>query len=179
MAGHLTKCKIRRIFISQFFSIFNWYFLVIIQQTRRGHRCQNYNKRTKLKLFYLHILIDWKSIDFPSHSPSLAPFPIFINYYFSPFFLTLTFPLFPGYWPFGMVWCNVYVTCDVLACSASIMHMTFISLGRYLGIRNPLKTRHTTTKKLVVFKIAAVWLLSMVISSSITVLGKLLDCIMK
>ncbi|EEB13043.1 class A rhodopsin-like G-protein coupled receptor GPR5ht1, putative [Pediculus humanus corporis] len=72
-----------------------------------------------------------------------------------------------------MVWCNVYVTCDVLACSASIMHMTFISLGRYLGIRNPLKTRHATTKKLVGIKIAAVWLLSMVISSSITVLGLL------
>nr|CAD7463230.1 unnamed protein product [Timema tahoe] len=77
-----------------------------------------------------------------------------------------------GYWPFGVVWCNVYVTCDVLACSASIMHMCFISLGRYLGIRNPLKTRHSySTKRLVGFKITLVWLLSMLISSSITVLG--------
>ncbi|PSN39751.1 hypothetical protein C0J52_26036, partial [Blattella germanica] len=77
-----------------------------------------------------------------------------------------------GYWPFGVVWCNVYVTCDVLACSASIMHMCFISLGRYLGIRNPLKTRHTySTKRLVGFKIALVWLLAMMVSSSITVLG--------
>nr|CAD7258116.1 unnamed protein product [Timema shepardi] len=76
------------------------------------------------------------------------------------------------YWPFGVVWCNVYVTCDVLACSASIMHMCFISLGRYLGIRNPLKTRHSySTKRLVGFKITLVWLLSMLISSSITVLG--------
>lgn len=81
---------------------------------------------------------------------------------------------FPGYWPFGVVWCNVYVTCDVLACSASIMHMCFISLGRYLGIRNPLRTRHTSTKRVVGFKIAAVWLLAMLVSSSITVLGKLL-----
>ena len=77
-----------------------------------------------------------------------------------------------GYWPFGVVWCNVYVTCDVLACSASIMHMCFISLGRYLGIRNPLRTRHTSTKRMVGFKIAAVWLLAMLVSSSITVLGK-------
>ncbi|KAJ8978302.1 hypothetical protein NQ317_014507 [Molorchus minor] len=53
------------------------------------------------------------------------------------------------HWPFGIVWCNVYVTCDVLACSASIMHMCFISLGRYLGIRNPLKTRHSTTTRTV------------------------------
>ncbi|PNF14586.1 hypothetical protein B7P43_G13276 [Cryptotermes secundus] len=81
-------------------------------------------------------------------------------------------PGFLGYWPFGVVWCNVYVTCDVLACSASIMHMCFISLGRYLGIRNPLKTRHAySTKRLVGFKIALVWLLSMLVSSSITVLG--------
>lgn len=44
------------------------------------------------------------------------------------------FLLFLGYWPLGVVWCNVYVTCDVLACSASIMHMCFISIGRYLYI---------------------------------------------
>ncbi|XP_024937243.1 5-hydroxytryptamine receptor 2A isoform X2 [Cephus cinctus] len=80
-------------------------------------------------------------------------------------------PGFLGYWPFGVVWCNIYVTCDVLACSASIMHMCFISLGRYLGIRNPLHTRHISTKRLVGFKIAAVWLLAMLVSSSITVLG--------
>jgi len=81
-----------------------------------------------------------------------------------------------GYWPFGEVWCNVYVTCDVLACSASIMHMCFISLGRYLGIRNPLKTRHAySTKRLVGFKIALVWLLAMLVSSSITVLGESSD----
>nr|AGL76443.1 serotonin receptor [Manduca sexta] len=80
-------------------------------------------------------------------------------------------PGFLGYWPLGVVWCNVYVTCDVLACSASIMHMCFISIGRYLGIRNPLKSRHHSTKRLVVIKIALVWLLSMVVSSSITVLG--------
>ncbi|KAL6417873.1 hypothetical protein ACFW04_012469 [Cataglyphis niger] len=78
-------------------------------------------------------------------------------------------PGFLGYWPFGVMWCNVYVTCDVLACSASIMHMCFISLGRYLGIRNPLRTRHTSTKRMVGFKIAAVWLLAMLVSSSITV----------
>ncbi|KAF5287751.1 hypothetical protein FQA39_LY15771 [Lamprigera yunnana] len=80
-------------------------------------------------------------------------------------------PGFLGYWPFGLIWCNIYVTCDVLACSSSIMHMCFISLGRYLGIRNPLKTRHSTTTHTIVFRIALAWLLSMLISSSITVLG--------
>lgn len=80
--------------------------------------------------------------------------------------------LLTGYWPFGVMWCNIYVTCDVLACSASILHMCFISLGRYLGIRNPLGSRHHSTKRLTGIKIALVWLLAMVVSSSITVLGR-------
>ncbi|XP_066260478.1 5-hydroxytryptamine receptor 2C-like [Euwallacea similis] len=80
-------------------------------------------------------------------------------------------PGFLGEWPFGLIWCNVYATCDVLACSASIMHMCFISLGRYLGIRNPLKTRHSTTTRTVVLRIGLAWVLSMIVSSSITVLG--------
>lgn len=80
-----------------------------------------------------------------------------------------------GFWPLGFTWCNIYVTCDVLACSASILHMCFISLGRYLGIRNPLGSRQSSTKRLTGFKIALVWLLAMLISSSITVLGEC-DC---
>ncbi|XP_054086329.1 dopamine D2-like receptor isoform X2 [Zeugodacus cucurbitae] len=80
-------------------------------------------------------------------------------------------PAFLGYWPLGFVWCNIYVTCDVLACSSSILHMCFISLGRYLGIRNPLGTRHRSTKRLAGIKIAIVWVMAMIVSSSITVLG--------
>ncbi|XP_043492784.1 5-hydroxytryptamine receptor 2A isoform X2 [Polistes fuscatus] len=80
-------------------------------------------------------------------------------------------PGFLGYWPLGVIWCNIYVTCDVLACSASIMHMCFISVGRYVGIRNPLRTRRTYTKRLVALKITTVWLLAMLTSSFITVLG--------
>ncbi|XP_037898893.1 muscarinic acetylcholine receptor M3 isoform X2 [Glossina fuscipes] len=80
-------------------------------------------------------------------------------------------PTFLGYWPLGLTWCNIYVTCDVLACSSSILHMCFISLGRYLGIRNPLGSRHRSTKRLAGMKIAIVWLMAMIVSSSITVLG--------
>jgi 5-hydroxytryptamine receptor 2 len=49
--------------------------------------------------------------------------------------------------------------------------MCFISLGRYLGIRNPLATRHRSTKRLTCIKIALVWVMAMLVSSSITVLG--------
>ncbi|CAD7093027.1 unnamed protein product [Hermetia illucens] len=80
-------------------------------------------------------------------------------------------PGFLGYWPFGFTWCNIYVTCDVLACSSSILHMCFISIGRYMGIRNPLKSRHHSTKRLAGVKIALAWLMAMMVSSSITILG--------
>lgn len=76
-----------------------------------------------------------------------------------------------GHWPLGEHWCNVYVTCDVLACSASIWHMCFISLGRYLGIKNPLGSRHRATKRIVGIKIAVCWLMAMPVSSSIAILG--------
>ncbi|XP_022237303.1 5-hydroxytryptamine receptor 2C-like isoform X1 [Limulus polyphemus] len=78
--------------------------------------------------------------------------------------------LFFGYWPFGPSMCNIWVTCDVLGCTSSIIHMCFISLGRYLGIRSPLKTRKNSKKK-VTIKIAIAWLISMTITSPITVLG--------
>nr|XP_045605339.1 5-hydroxytryptamine receptor 2B-like [Procambarus clarkii] len=84
-------------------------------------------------------------------------------------YLMLFLPV-PGYWPFGLVGCNIYVTCDVLACTSSIMHMCTISLGRYLGIRNPLKTR-SSSKKTVGVKVVLVWLLAMLVTSLITVLG--------
>ncbi|XP_046393672.1 alpha-1D adrenergic receptor [Ischnura elegans] len=79
-------------------------------------------------------------------------------------------PGFLGHWPFGAVWCNVYVTCDVLACSSSIMHMCFVSVGRCIGIRHPLRSR-LLDRRLTALKIAAAWILSGAISSSITVLG--------
>ncbi|GIY65999.1 5-hydroxytryptamine receptor 2A [Caerostris darwini] len=77
---------------------------------------------------------------------------------------------FLGYWPFEWTICSVWVSCDVLSCSSSIMHMCFISLGRYLGIRNPLKTR-SSSKKIVIMKVFLVWLVSMAITSPITILA--------
>lgn len=81
---------------------------------------------------------------------------------------------FLGYWPLGVTWCNVYVTCDVLACSASILHMCCISLGRYLGIRSPIRARHSgryASKRMVVARVVAVWLLALLISSPLSALG--------
>ena len=37
-----------------------------------------------------------------------------------------------GSWPMSHFWCVFYQTCDVLACSVSILHLMFISIGNTL-----------------------------------------------
>lgn len=49
--------------------------------------------------------------------------------------------------------------------------MCFIAVGRYRGIRNPLRTRRSATKKAVSVRIACVWLFAALVSSPITFLG--------
>ncbi|XP_053202611.1 5-hydroxytryptamine receptor 2A-like isoform X2 [Panonychus citri] len=79
-----------------------------------------------------------------------------------------------GYWPFGRLTCNFWVTCDVLCCSSSIYHMCFISVGRYVGIKNPLHARQArllVSRRAVLLKIVIVWLIAALITSPITILG--------
>nr|XP_053639696.1 D(2) dopamine receptor A-like [Cherax quadricarinatus] len=110
-------------------------------------------------------------VSYDFHVPVSLGFPVPVFHGFLvPVSYDFLAPVSHGYWPFGVVWCNIYVTCDVLACTSSIMHMCTISLGRYLGIRNPLKTR-SSSKKTVGVKVVLVWLLAMLVTSIITVLG--------
>lgn len=83
---------------------------------------------------------------------------------------SIYWPLFAGYWLFGPIICNLYVTADVLMCTASILHLCTISLDRYMAIRSPLTTRNIS-KSVVVVKLAIVWATSIAISSPITILG--------
>lgn len=91
----------------------------------------------------------------PRHSP---------NAFFSP----------SGYWPLGSVVCNLWVTFDVLCSSSSIYHMCVISIGRYIGIRNPLHAHQAqsyVSRKTVLLKIMMVWLLAALLTSPITILA--------
>ena len=60
--------------------------------------------------------------------------------------------------------------------------MCCISLGRYLGIKSPLRARHSgryASKRLVILRVVLVWLLALLISSPISTLGLIdLDNIM-
>ena len=62
------------------------------------------------------------------------------------------------------------MTCDVLMCTSSILHLCTISLERYLAISSPLAVRNKS-KCIVIMKIILVWALSLAITSPITILG--------
>lgn len=75
-----------------------------------------------------------------------------------------------GYWPFGLVFCDIWQVSDVAMCTSSIMHMCTISLDRYMSIRAPLKSRNRS-RLAVALKIAAVWLISLTIASPLVFVG--------
>lgn len=66
--------------------------------------------------------------------------------------------------------CFLYVYSDVFLCSASIVHMSMISLDRYLGISQPLKNRNKS-RNIVILKICVVWVITTAISSPIAALA--------
>ncbi|XP_023337362.1 5-hydroxytryptamine receptor 2C, partial [Eurytemora carolleeae] len=75
-----------------------------------------------------------------------------------------------GSWPLSELWCIFYQTCDVLACSVSILHLMFISIGRYRGISKPLAQRQES-ERAVLGRIVLTWGLGLVLASPIPVLA--------
>ncbi|XP_072524332.1 alpha-2Da adrenergic receptor [Salminus brasiliensis] len=69
-----------------------------------------------------------------------------------------------GYWYFGSVWCALYLALDVLFCTSSIVHLCAISLDRYWSVTRAVRYNLKRTPTRVRCAIAAVWLVSAVIS---------------
>ncbi|RNA36464.1 5-hydroxytryptamine receptor 2B [Brachionus plicatilis] len=76
-----------------------------------------------------------------------------------------------GYYPFGKIFCTIWVSLDVLCCTSSIYHMSTMALDRYLTIKFPLKYGRNKSKRITLVKITIVWLISIVICSPIFFLG--------
>ncbi|XP_046386626.1 putative tyramine receptor 2 [Ischnura elegans] len=70
-----------------------------------------------------------------------------------------------GRWEFGITLCKIWLTCDVLCCTASILHLCAIALDRYWAITDPLAYAQKRTLRRVMLMIAGVWLASGAISS--------------
>jgi len=69
-----------------------------------------------------------------------------------------------GRWSFGAVWCNAWLTFDILTCTASILHLCAIALDRYNAIHDPITYAMQRTRRRVLVKIVVVWATSAVIS---------------
>ncbi|KAK5979954.1 7 transmembrane receptor [Trichostrongylus colubriformis] len=75
-----------------------------------------------------------------------------------------------GVWTWNVSMCLLYVYADVFLCSASIVHMSVISLDRYLGISQPLRTRNKS-KTMIIVKICLVWIITLIVSCPIAILA--------
>uniref|UniRef100_A0A336KQY6 CSON014284 protein n=1 Tax=Culicoides sonorensis TaxID=179676 RepID=A0A336KQY6_CULSO len=61
-------------------------------------------------------------------------------------------------WKFGPVFCDIWVSFDVLSCTASILNLCAISVDRYLAITKPLEYGVKRTPKRMMLNVAFVWL---------------------
>jgi dopamine D1-like receptor len=69
-----------------------------------------------------------------------------------------------GWWPFGVDWCDVWHSFDVLASTASILNLSVIALDRYWAITDPIAyPGRMSTARAFVF-IGLVWVCSAAIS---------------
>lgn len=69
-------------------------------------------------------------------------------------------------WKLGRVLCQMWISFDVLCCTASIWNVTAIALDRYWSITRHLEYTLKTRKKISNVMIALTWLLSSIISLS-------------
>lgn len=70
-----------------------------------------------------------------------------------------------GRWEFGIIICKMWLTCDVLCCTSSILNLCVIATDRYWAITDPINYAQKRTLERVLLLIAGVWILSLIISS--------------
>ncbi|XP_030077453.1 D(2) dopamine receptor isoform X2 [Microcaecilia unicolor] len=73
-----------------------------------------------------------------------------------------------GEWRFSRIHCDIFVTLDVMMCTASILNLCAISIDRYTAVAMPMlyNTRYSSKRRVTVM-IAVVWVLSFAISCPI------------
>uniref|UniRef100_A0A8B9HME2 Dopamine receptor D2a n=1 Tax=Astyanax mexicanus TaxID=7994 RepID=A0A8B9HME2_ASTMX len=70
-----------------------------------------------------------------------------------------------GEWRFSTIHCDIFVTLDVMMCTASILNLCAISIDRYTAVAMPMlyNTRYSSRRRVTVM-ISVVWILSFAIS---------------
>jgi len=69
-----------------------------------------------------------------------------------------------GRWAFGVAVCHIWLTADILTCTASILNLCAIALDRYRAIHDPIGYAQRRTVGRVLTTVAVVWATSVVIS---------------
>ncbi|XP_056147025.1 histamine receptor H2a [Lampris incognitus] len=69
-----------------------------------------------------------------------------------------------GNWPLGPVFCNIYVSMDVMLCTASILNLLAISVDRYLAVTMPLRYASLVLPWRVAMAMLCVWTVSLAVS---------------
>ncbi|XP_025832635.1 probable G-protein coupled receptor No18 [Agrilus planipennis] len=70
-----------------------------------------------------------------------------------------------GSWVFGWLLCDIWVSLDILLCTASILSLCAISVDRYLAVTQPLTySRRRRSKRLAFGMILVVWCSSVLIT---------------
>lgn len=68
-----------------------------------------------------------------------------------------------GYWPFG-AFCDVWVACDIMCSTASILNLCVISVDRYWAISRPFRYQRRMTQRVALAMVGLAWTLSILVS---------------
>ncbi|XP_036342521.1 probable G-protein coupled receptor No18 [Rhagoletis pomonella] len=70
-----------------------------------------------------------------------------------------------GSWRLGWIICDIWVSLDIMLCTASILSLCAISVDRYLAVTKPLKySRKRRSKRLALWMILFAWLMALAIT---------------
>ncbi|XGW13363.1 hypothetical protein V3C99_000025 [Haemonchus contortus] len=68
-----------------------------------------------------------------------------------------------GAWPFGVTLCDIWISVDVIVCTASILHLVAIALDRYWSVTDISYVQNRTPKRIMIM-LTVIWMTSLLIS---------------